>query len=237
VTKGAITAGDSTAANSATANITLSITNTSNDSVRIKSGLWQLKLADGAIYKEPFDDDFAARDTQERKLTFSVPTNAAWAGAQLIVDEQDKEPAVLPLDGEAPQVPPPTQLALNGGASVNEPAPVTFTLADGTLDLDAFGQRAQIGKRYLKLTIRAACKDTRGGGCYVGGDTFRIVVDGQPIAPEKLDPVAEAVSSQGSRDFTAAFLVPANTTNCQLEVGEVGKETSRLPIDMKNSKS
>jgi len=64
-----------------------------------------------------------------------------------------------------------------------------------------------------------------------------LVVDGQPIAPEKLDPVAEAVTSQGSRDFTAAFLVPANATNCQLEIGEVGKETARLPIEMKDNKS
>jgi len=98
VTKGAIAATEvngSDGSNSAVANMTLSITNTSNDSVRIKSGLWQLRLGDGAIYKEPFDDVFAARDTQERKLTFSVPTNAVWSGAQLIVDEQDKEPAVL----------------------------------------------------------------------------------------------------------------------------------------------
>jgi len=171
----------------------------------------------------------------ERRST--LPHNANWPGSQLIVDEQDKEPAVLPLDGEAPTVPAPTKLALNGDASVKEPAPVNFALLDGTLDLDAFGQRTAIGKRYLKVTIRADCKDTRGGGCYVGGDTFRLVVDGQPIAPEKLDPVAEAVTSQGSRDFTAAFLVSANTTNCQLEVGEVGKETARLPIEVKDNKS
>jgi hypothetical protein len=62
-------------------------------------------------------------------------------------------------------------------------------------------------------------------------------VDGQPAATEKLDPVAEAVSSQGARDFTAAFLVPANTNSCQLEVGEVGKETARVPIDLKANKS
>lgn len=94
-------------------------------------------------------------------MTFSVPSNAAWSGAQLVIDEQDKEPAVLALDGDAPTVPAPTQLTLNGAASLNEPAPVTFTLLAGTMDLDAFGQRAPIGKRYLKVTIHAACKDTR----------------------------------------------------------------------------
>jgi hypothetical protein len=46
VTKGAISAANSGSdgANSAAANITLSITNTSTNSVRIQSGLWQLRL-------------------------------------------------------------------------------------------------------------------------------------------------------------------------------------------------
>jgi len=81
--------------NPATADITLQVRNTLNDAVRIRSGLWQLRLGNGAVYKTPFEDNFEARDTQERKISFRVPLNAEWAGAQLTFDEQGKEAATL----------------------------------------------------------------------------------------------------------------------------------------------
>lgn len=221
--------------NPATADVTLQVLNTLNQTVRIRNGQWQLKLGNGSVYKAPFDETFEARDTQERKISFRVPLNADWPGAQLALDEQDKEPASVPLSAPLPQNQYPAKFTATGDATLKEPDTVSYSISGGEFDLDAFGQRASVGKKFLMLSVKAECKETAGGGCFVSRDSFRIIVDGQPIAPENLDPISEAITPQGAREFTAAFLVPAAATTYQLEVGEANKQTARIPFDVKGA--
>lgn len=240
VTKGVISNrapddADDSDANTATADITLSVVNTLKDMVRIRSGLWQLKLGNGSIYKQTYSDDLEARDTQERKVSFRVPASAKWDGAQLILDEQDKEPATLPLDGPQPQAQYPVKLSATGETTLKE-AGMLFGILSASIDLDGFGSRAPAGKRYLIVSVRASNKNAP-NGYPVAADTFRLLVDGTPSAPEKIDPCCEVVEQPGSKEFTMAFIVPATASSAELEVGEVGKETARISLDLQAAKS
>jgi hypothetical protein len=43
--------------NLALADLTFKVVNTLKDGVSIKSALWQLKLGDGSVYKQPYEDN------------------------------------------------------------------------------------------------------------------------------------------------------------------------------------
>ena len=147
----------------ALADITFSVVNTLKDGVGIRSAMWQLKLGDGSVYKRPYEDNFAPRDTKERMISFRVPLSAEWKGAQLTLDEQDKEPATLALDGPAQPQQYPAKLASGGETTTKEPV-MTYTILAATVDVDGAGQRAALGKRYLNLSVRVANKEAGGGG-------------------------------------------------------------------------
>lgn len=239
VTKGVIsnrapdvTDGDNS--NPATADITLSVVNTLPEDVQLRNGLWQLRLGDGTTYKQPYEENITARDTQERKLSFRVPLAAKWDGAQLSFDEQDKEPAMIMLDGSSPQPPYPIRLAATGEATLKDPA-LVFTLTNASIDLDAFGRRAEQGKRYLNLTVRVANNETNAGEFLP--EYIRLVVDGTPETPER-DDNNTAVEPGSKVEHTMAFVIPANASSVELQLGKSGaQETAKIPIDLKATKS
>ena len=146
--------------NLALADLTFTVVNTLKDSVSIRSALWQLKLGDGSVYKQPYEDNFASRDTKERMVSFRVPPSAEWKGAQLTLDEQDKEPATLALDGPAQSQQYPAELASGDETTTKEPA-MTYTILGASVDVDGAGQRVALGKRYLNLSVRVANKELR----------------------------------------------------------------------------
>jgi hypothetical protein len=219
-------------ANPALADLTFSVVNTLKDGVGIKSGLWQLKLGDGSVYKRPYEDNFAPRDTKERMISFRVPLASQWKGAQLTLDEQDKEPAVLALDG--PTQPPqyPAKLAAGDEATTKEPA-MTYTILGASVDLDGAGQRVALGKRYLNLSVRAANKEAAGGGGEFLPEFFRLLIDGVPSALENMSDNSIA-NGQSSQDVTLSFVIPENATKVELEVGKPDiQQTARIPINLK----
>ncbi len=214
------------------ADITFSVVNTLKDAVRIESGLWQLKLGDGSVYKQPYSDAFEPRDTKELKISFRVPANSQWNGAQLTLDEQDKEPATLVLDGPMPPQQYPLNLATSGSETTTKAENLTYSIIKATLDMDAFGKRAALGKRYLILTVRIKDKGAGGGGGYFVPEYFRLLIDGTQSAPENASD--SNLNSGGSQDYTMAYVIPANTNSVELEVGKPGvSELAKIPIDLK----
>ncbi len=215
------------------ADITFSIVNMLKDSVRIDGAVWQLKLGDGSVYKQIYADAFQPRDTKERKISFRVPVNSQWNGAQITLDEQDKEPATLILDGPLPQQQYPLNLATSGGeTTTKEPQKMTYSIVKATLDMDAFNKRAALGKRYLNLTVRVTDKQ-EGRGSYYLPEYFRLLVDGMPSVPEKTSDNG-ILAPQSSQDFTMSFVIPANAGSVELEVGKPAvQETAKIPIDLK----
>lgn len=217
--------------NPAFADITLSVVNTLKDGVGIRDGLWQLRLGDGSVYKQIYSDNLAARDTKERKISFHVPVAAQWSGAQLTLDEQDKEPATMSLDGPALQSQFPTKLSQGSEATTKEPV-MTYTILSANLDMDGAGQRAALGKRYLNLSVRVADKDTGTAGEFIP-EFFRLLIDGEPSAPENMSDNG-IVNPQSSQDVTMSYVVPASASRVELEVGKPGiQETAKIPIELR----
>ena len=223
-------------ANLALADITFSVVNTLKDGVSIKSALWQLKLRDGSVYKRPYEDNFAPRDTKERMISFRVPPSSEWKGAQLTLDEQDKEPATLALDGPAQPQQYPTKLASGDETTTKEPV-MTYTILGAAVDVDGAGQRVALGKRYLNLSVRVANKESAGGGGVFLPEFFRLLIEGVPSAPENMSD-NNIVNGQSSQDVTLSFVIPASATKVELEVGKPDiQQTARIPIVLKSNAS
>jgi hypothetical protein len=219
-------------ANMALADLTFSVVNTLKDGVGIRGGMWQLKLGDGSVYKRPYEDNLAPRDTKERMVSFRVPPSSGWKGAQLTLDEQDKEPATLVLDGPALPQQYPAKLASGDETTTKEPV-MTYTILAATMDVDGAGQRAALGKRYLNLSVRVANKEAGGGGGEFLPEFFRLMIDGSPSAPENMSD-NNIINGQSSQDITMSFVIPESATNVELEVGKPDiQETARIPIALK----
>lgn len=214
----------------ALADLTFSVVNTLKDGVGIRSAMWRLKLGDGSIYKQPYEDNFAPRDTKERMISFRVPLSAEWKGAQLSLDEQDKEPATLALDGPAQPQPYPAKLASGDEQTTKEPV-MTYTILGATLDVDGAGQRVGLGKRFLNLSVRVANKESGGGGGEFLPEFFRLMIDGVPSAPQNMSD-NNIVNGQSSQDVTLSFVIPQGATKVELEVGKP-EQTARIPIALK----
>jgi hypothetical protein len=217
------------------ADITFSVVNLLKTGVGIKSGLWQLRLGDGSLYKQIYSDGFEPRDTQERKISFRVPVNSQWNGAQLTLDEQDKEPATLVLDGAMPSPQYPLNIKTNGGeTTTKEPQKLAYSIVKANIDVDAFGERAALGKRYLNLTVRVTDKEGGGGGGgYFLPEYFRLLTDGTPSTPGNTSDNS-VLNSGSSQDYTMSYLIATNASNVELEVGKPGvQETAKIPIDLK----
>jgi len=218
-------------ANLALADLTFSVVNTLKDGVGIKNGMWQLKLGDGSVYKRPYEDNFAPRDTKERMISFRVPPSSEWKGAQITLDEQDKQPATLTLDGPAPPQQYPTKLASGDETTTKKPV-MTYTILGAAVDVDAVGQRVALGKRYLNLSVRVANKEAGVGGAFLP-EFFRLMIDGNPAAPKKMSD-NYVVNGESSQDITMSFVIPESATKVELEVGKPTiQQTARIPIALK----
>jgi hypothetical protein len=219
-------------ANLALADLTFSVVNTLKDGVTIRSAVWQLKLGDGSVYKRPYEDNFAPRDTKERMISFRVPPSSEWKGAQLTLDEQDKQPATLVLDGPAQPQQYPAKLASGDETTTKEPI-MKYSILEASVDVDGAGQRVALGKRYLNLSVRVANKETSGGGGVFLPEFFRLMIDGVPSAPENMSE-NNIVNGQSSQDVTLSFVIPESATKVELEVGKPDiQQTARIPIALK----
>jgi hypothetical protein len=224
--------GDFSVEEGAYAQTVWKVTNPNRDPARISQGVFTLQLGDGTKSTKAYEDYYNSQDTKELTIVFNVPANATWDNASLTFDEPGKAPAALPLQGAVPADPYPQVLTVSGEATLATP-PLVYVLDEGTIDLDGVGVRAEQGTRYLLLKVTATCKDRY--DCYVGPESFRVIIDGTPYAALTIDPVAEAVEPDTSQAFRLAFQIPEQVTQLDLQVGEASKETAKLPITIPTS--
>jgi hypothetical protein len=213
------------------ADLTFSVVNASSESIRIESGSWKLRLGNGSVYSQAYQDFLQPRDTIERKASFRVPANSQWAGARISLDEENKEPATLNLDVAEIRPQLPVNIATDGRETGTKDPKLAYTVVKATLGLDANGKRAALDKRYLILTVRVTDKGPAGGGGYFLPEFFRLVIDGNPSLPENSSD--SALDSGGTQDYSMSYVVPKNLSMADLEVGKTGiQETARIHLDL-----
>jgi hypothetical protein len=221
--------------NPAVADVTLNVVNASKDAVRIESGQWHLRLADGTVYKQPYSGILQPRNTQETRISFPVPMAAQWTGASLTLDEKDKEPATMSLDG--PVSPPPfmVQLATGGTATTAGPA-LKYTILSGTEDLDGVGERAPLGKRCLHLSVHITSNESGAASAFLP-EFLRFSIDGAPYMPEHMSDNS-VIEPHTSQDVTMSLLIPATAIHAELEVGKPEiQPIVKIPLDVKAVKA
>jgi DNA-directed RNA polymerase subunit RPC12/RpoP len=215
-----------TSANEAYATLDVALHNPlTTDPVLLEDAV-RLQLADGRI--SPARDSLVQLQPQSNDqgtFLFTVPFDATWKGAKLVLAGKNREPAVLPLEGPVPAPAYPVQLA--SGAEVRV-ADVSYRILSAILDLDSHGERAEQGRRFLTLQMRVTNHSTFSGGLGVSEEHFRLLVDGLAIAPSRY-PI-ELLAATSYKDCEIVFNIPAATAQADLQVGVVGKETTRIPL-------
>jgi hypothetical protein len=206
------------------------VSNATADNQRVNSGVMTLSLA-GGKYTRPVDVTVGPQSNQDLSVVFSVPAGSTWDGASLSLAEPGKVPAQLALEGTAPALEEPVKVAVSGEAQVTSPNLLHYQIVDGATALNGPGFRADTGTHVLILKVTATCKDRY--DCYVGPNSFRLFVDGVSSDLQKLDPVSAAIKAGGaSQDFTLAFQLPDSAKTVALEVGETGKDTKQIPLNL-----
>jgi hypothetical protein len=211
----------------------LTVQNPQGASSLIAPGLARLQLADGKAYADGSQASVAvpAQASAELQAVFPVPVDATWADAQLVLGRPEKEPAVLPLTGPVPTSPYPLQLAATGEATAKS---YTYKLTGATVDLDDKLQRVDQGKRFLRLTLQVARNGDSNdwGGKTVMAENFRLLVDGQPLAP--LDAPNELINLNSSVPAEVVFVVPATASHVDLQVNEDGDSgtAKTIPVNL-----
>jgi len=209
------------------AHVTLKLKNPLSRYTDVETSALRFQLGDS----EPVETDEAhmlnlpeGDTTTTSNLAFMIPKDADWTGAKLVLSERNREPAELPLDGpmETPHFP--AEVGVSGEAH-DETS--TYTLLGGSLNLDYRGHRTKIGERFLKLQMRVKYDGT--GRLAVTGDNFRLLVEGQPIAPE--DSIQEVVQPNSVEEGEVVFIVPADISDVELKLGEEGELSIPLHID------
>ncbi len=86
----------------------------------------------------------------------------------------------------------------------------------------------------VRLYVRATNVGAR-YGINIWSDSFRLVAGDETIVPE--DAPTELLPMQSSMDLWVTFKVPASAAAVQLQVGDVGKQTSKVPLDLRSAGS
>jgi hypothetical protein len=87
--------------------------------------------------------------------------------------------------------------------------------------------------RFLKLMVRCTANNRYGVNFW--SQSFRLIVDGAPRSPSTdFNGFAEA---QSSKEGEVIFIIPIATTKATLQIGDLGKETTEIPLDLTVTKS
>ena len=188
-----------------------------------------------------------ANTSVESFLAFPVAEGADLTGAALVVGAPPDRAETLPLTDPVPEPDYPISAPLEGsaeGAGPTNGGAISFTLLEATLSEDVphenatspTGVRADEGELFLVLHVSAV--KTAGRGNELLSEGIRLLVDGAPIAPWDL-----AIDPQGSdqsptiepgatSEFWAAFLLPVDTEELALQVGDVSEEPGVIPFTL-----
>lgn len=238
ITGGELTNADPNASNDARyrsdrlyAILPVKLDNTQGDrDVALSSDLVRLQLSDGNQYQNDgrFSIEVAGAATRSGQLVFGVPSTASWTGAKLILRESGKEPAVLPLDGKAPGVPGPLDLKLSTEKTVGT---VTYRVLRATLDTARNGQQVAQGMRFLRFNLRVVNEGREPGGALVTDRNFRLLVDGDSLAPDDYPSVA--IPPQSKVDGSVDFTIPVDAKNVTLQVGDLSGPKAQVTVKLK----
>lgn len=86
----------------------------------------------------------------------------------------------------------------------------------------------------LTMTFSVRVTGVRYPGLNFFGNDFRLIVDGVPREPD--DAPNLLVSLQSSKDGDVVFIIDATAKHLALQVGEVGHETSTIPLALAPAK-
>ena len=92
------------------------------------------------------------------------------------------------------------------------------------------------GKLSLLVTIRLTTQDKR---ALLYRDSFRLLVDGVPLAPERDPKLLERVDSNSVEEGTIRFIIPDMATDVKLQIigqGAYKDERKLIPINLKEVK-
>jgi hypothetical protein len=157
-----------------------------------------------------------------------VPAGSKWSGAKLVVHEGGREPAALPLDGKPPAVPGPLDLKLTTEKAVGT---MVYRVLSASLDTGRDGQQVEQGKRFLRFNVRVVNNGKEAGGVAVSASNYRLLVDGDSLAP--VDSLIEAIPPQSSIDGQVDFTIPAGAKNAILQVGELNGPQGQIPVNFR----
>jgi hypothetical protein len=127
--------------------------------------------------------------------------------------------------------------AAGGGRSSTPPArlppagearagPAVFKVLGGLVS------RGSDGPHTVRLYIRTTNVAVR-YGYNISGESFRLLLNDQAITPE--DAPSEVVAMQSAIEGWVAFRVPPTAAAVQLQVGEIGRATAKIPFDLRSA--
>jgi hypothetical protein len=113
----------------------------------------------------------------------------------------------------------PIQLADGAEAKAGQEV---YTILSAELD------RHSSDKLALKLKVRVLHEGS--GAINVWEDSFRLIRDGVPFAPDEYP--NEVLDAGSAIDVDVMFLIPESAGAVELQVGQVGRDTARIPVDL-----
>lgn len=128
-------------------------------------------------------------------------------------------------------------------SSVVSALPVRFAItfpagAEATAGAGAYKVlQARVDRRSsdkLTLTLTVRVTGVRYPGLNFFGNDFRLIVDGVPREPDEAPNLI--VGLQSSKDGDVVFAIDAAAKHLALQVGEVGHETSTIPLALEPAK-
>ena len=188
-----------------------------------------------------------AAATVDGFLAFAVDDAVDPAGATLVFGAPPDRVASMPLTGTVPDSGYPVRTEVSGEATGVGPTnggTLVFRLQEALVAIDLphervtspTGQRADEGEVFLRLHVRV--EKTEGRGNDLLDDGFRLLVDGDPVAP--FDVAQDERGSDGSAtaepgavvDAWVLFVAPTDASELALQVGAFDQDPGVIPLDV-----
>ncbi|HET9492741.1 MAG TPA: hypothetical protein VFR15_00755 [Chloroflexia bacterium] len=211
-------------------NITLRVINngSSNDNFWDRSARLIVDDVPLAPFEAP-NEIVDAHAAQQAPFLFEIPDNVT--SVMLQVGQVGQETARIPLDLTAAQPPPtatppasdtlqyPVKLAAGGEATAGDSV---YRIVAAQIE------RPNDEQLVLSITLRVINNGTSNDNFW--DRSARLVIEDIPYAPFKAP--NEIVDAQDSRQAEFRFEIPGNVTSVMLQIGQVGQETARIPLDL-----
>ena len=171
-----------------------------------------------------------AHAAKQAPFLFEIPDNLT--AAVLQVGQVGQETAKIPIDLTAAQPPPTATSPPSGGTPqypVTLPAGGEATAGDSVYRIMA-AQIERPNDKQLVLSIMLRVINNGPSNDNFWDRSARLIIEDIPYAP--FEAPNEIVDAQDSKQAEFRFEIPDNLTSVKLQVGEVGRETATIPLDL-----